>query len=60
MRDSKKQRIEKYAAKGRRYKILAYNRFLITALLVLLDLAVYVLLLFYLDSKSSWVVQMVN
>lgn len=60
MKDSKRQRIEKYAAKGRRYKILAYNRFLITTLLVLLELAVYVLLLFYLDAKSSWVVQIVE
>ena len=46
MNERRKKRIEKNILKNRRYKVLIYNRFLLTLLLVLLQITIYGVMLF--------------
>lgn len=46
MNERRKKRIEKNILKNRSYKVLIYNRFLLTLLLVLLQITIYGVMLF--------------
>ncbi|MBQ9729891.1 MAG: PLDc N-terminal domain-containing protein [Clostridia bacterium] len=59
MKENKRKRIEKYAAKSRRYKLLAYNRFFVVALAVLLQSALYFWMLFRLENQKSVAVDII-